>query len=129
MTADTDRPSLPSFPHALPVADLVVAIETNIENGLSEDEARRRWERFGANRITEETGSGRWALLIRQFSDVLVLILLAAALISGLFLGDWLEAGVIVAIVLINAAIGFVQEVKAADAAEGLRRLNGVRTG
>lgn len=122
MIAERDR-DLPSFPHALPVDELVSAIHADIENGLSNDEARRRGIRFGPNRITEESGPSRWALLARQFSDVLVLILLAAALISGLLLGDWLEAGVIVAIVLLNSAIGFVQEVKAADAAEGLRRL------
>ncbi len=123
MIAEPDRLDLPSSPHALPVDELISAIQADIENGLSEDEARRRGESFGPNRITEETGPSRWALLARQFSDVLVLILLAAALISGLLLGDWLEAGVIVAIVLLNSAIGFVQEVKAADAAEGLRRL------
>lgn len=114
---------IPSRPHAVAVAEIESALGTDVDRGLSSTEARARLDRFGPNRITEDEGPGRWALLARQFTDVLVLILLAAAVISGVLLGDWLEAAVIVAIVLINAAIGFVQEVKAADAAEGLRRL------
>jgi len=107
----------------MPVDDVVAALDTDIDDGLSPEEARRRLERSGPNRITDDPRPSRWLLLARQFRDILVLILLAAALISGVLLGDWLEAVVIVAIVVINAAIGFVQEVKAAVAAEGLRRL------
>jgi Ca2+-transporting ATPase len=94
-----------------------------VDRGLSADEASRRLTEFGPNRLEEDSGPTRLDLLVRQFKDVLVVILIVAAAISGILLGDWVEAIVIAAIVLINAAIGFVQEAKAADAAAGLRRL------
>ena len=93
------------------------------ETGLSAEEAARRLDAVGPNRIEEDTGPGLGQLLLRQFKDVLVLILIVAAIVSGAVLGDFLEAAVIMAIVVLNAAIGFVQEWKAADAAEGLRRM------
>jgi Ca2+-transporting ATPase len=110
-------------PHSMS-ADVVAAeLDVDLERGLERDEATSRLAEFGPNRIEEVPGPGRWQLLARQFTDVLVIILIVAALISGVLLGDWVEAGVIVAIVLINALIGYVQEAKAADAAEGLRQL------
>ncbi|MGD2042088.1 MAG: cation-translocating P-type ATPase [Acidimicrobiia bacterium] len=110
-------------PHALAADQVARELGADIENGLSGTEPRERLEQVGPNRIEEDEGPSRLQLLARQFTDILVLILIAAALISGFLLGDWVEALVIVAIVLINAAIGFTQEAKAADAAEGLRRL------
>jgi Ca2+-transporting ATPase len=95
-----------------------------LQRGLDAEEALRRLAEVGPNRLEEDPGPTRWDLLVRQFKDVLVLILIVAALISGVLLGDWVEAIVIVAIVIINAAIGYVQEAKAADAAEGLRKLS-----
>jgi Ca2+-transporting ATPase len=110
-------------PHALPAASVLDELGGDKRNGLATTEAESRLDQIGPNRIEEDQGPSRLQLLARQFTDVLVLILIAAALISGLLLGDWVEALVIVAIVIINAAIGFTQEAKAADAAEGLRRL------
>jgi len=123
MTMESARLDMPPRPHAVAVDEVVSGLATDVDDGLSAEEAQTRLEQFGLNRITEDAGPSRWALLGRQFTDVLVLILLGASLISGVLLGDWLEAAVIVAIVVVNAGIGFVQEVKAADAAEGLRRL------
>ncbi|HEX6301369.1 MAG TPA: cation-translocating P-type ATPase [Acidimicrobiia bacterium] len=112
-----------SSPHAISVDDVATELGVDQENGIGEAEAARRLDEVGPNRIEEDTGPTRWDLLARQFTDVLVLILIVAALISGVLLGDWLEALVIVAIVMVNAAIGFVQEAKAADAAAGLRQM------
>jgi Ca2+-transporting ATPase len=105
------------------VDDVARELGVELERGIDAEEAVRRLNAVGPNRIAEDSGPTRWELLGRQFADVLVLILIAAALISGLVLRDWLEAVVIIAIVVLNAAIGYVQEAKAADAAEGLRRL------
>ena len=118
-----DTELLVADPHTRPVEDLAARLGVDVAQGLNGDEAGRRLAEFGPNRITEDTGPTRWELLGRQFKDVLVLILVAAAVISGVVLGDWLEAGVIFAIMILNGAIGFTQEAQAADAAEGLRRL------
>ncbi|MFZ0014089.1 MAG: HAD-IC family P-type ATPase, partial [Acidimicrobiia bacterium] len=102
---------------------MATELHSDLDGGISNDEARSRLADIGPNRLEENTRPNRWQLLLRQFTDVLVLVLVGAALISGVLLGDWLEAIVIVAIVVVNAGIGFLQESKAADAAEGLRRL------
>jgi Ca2+-transporting ATPase len=112
-----------SPPHATPAEQIARELSADLDRGLASEEARRRLAQAGPNRIEDDDGPTRWDLLVRQFKDVLVLILIAAAAISGILLVDWIEATVIVLIVIINAAIGYIQEAKAADAAEGLRRL------
>lgn len=120
----TRAPSGVESPHARTVSSIADELAVDLAVGLTPAEAEERLEAAGPNRIKEDPGPSRVQLLGRQFKDVLVLVLLGAALISGFLLGDWLEAGVIAAIVVVNAAIGFTQEAKAADAAEGLRRLS-----
>jgi Ca2+-transporting ATPase len=123
MTETRTTSAAVTHPHAQPATGVLDELGVDKTKGLTTTEAGSRLDQFGPNRLEEDQRPTRLHLLARQFSDVLVLILIAAALISGVLLGDWVEALVIVAIVLINAAIGFTQEAKAADAAEGLRRL------
>ena len=113
----------PKTPHARAVEDVLDELGVDVRVGLDGEEAERRLEVAGPNRIEEDIGPRWWQLLARQFKDILVIILIVAAVISGLVLGDWLEAAVILAIVVINAVIGFIQEWRAADAAAGLRRM------
>lgn len=110
-------------PHAERVDAVAERLQSNVASGLSDEEATRRLDVYGPNRIGEQPPPGKWLLLVRQFRDPLVLVLVVAASISGFLLGDVLEALVIVAIVVLNAAIGFIQEAKAADAAESLRKM------
>ncbi len=117
------QPNAPSEPHATTVDELAAQVGADLEVGLDETAAALLLDRFGPNSLGDDHGPSRWELAARQFKDVLVLVLVAAALISGLLLGDWLDALVIVAIVVLNATIGYVQEARAADAAESLRKL------
>ncbi len=110
-------------PHAMGTSEVCQRLMTDPAWGIDPDQAANRLEETGPNRLEEHAGPSRLQLLARQFTDVLVLILVVAALISGFVLGDWLEAVVILAIVILNATIGFIQEAKAADAAESLRQL------
>ncbi len=66
--------------------------------------------------------AGALRLLAEQFQDVVVWVLVGAALVSGVLLGEWVEAGVIVAIVVLNAVLGFVQRARAEEALAALRR-------
>ena len=91
-------------------------------DGLSEAEAQKRLARVGPNRLPEQPPVPAWRRFARQFHDVLIYVLLGAALITGL-LGHWVDTLVILGVVLINAMIGFVQEGKAQDALAGLRNL------
>jgi Mg2+-importing ATPase len=89
--------------------------------GLTAVEAAARLRRDGANAVSEETRVSAWGLILRQFQSPLVLILVFAALIAGV-LREWLEASIILAIVLGSTLLGFVQEYRASMAVAELRQ-------
>jgi len=97
------------------------------QNGLSEEEAAKRLKEYGFNEIPRKKRFSALKILLKQFIDPLVLILIAAAAISGL-LGEFLDAVAIIIIVVINSAVGFGQEYKAEKAIELLRRLRAYKT-
>ncbi|MDR7534387.1 MAG: magnesium-translocating P-type ATPase [Armatimonadota bacterium] len=94
--------------------------------GLTEDEARRRLARDGPNTLHARRRATRLALLTRQFTSPIVLILLAATGLSAV-LGDWIDAAIIAAIVAGSALLSFIQEYGASVAVERLRAQISVR--
>ncbi|MCC2113776.1 MAG: cation-transporting P-type ATPase, partial [Hyphomicrobiales bacterium] len=94
--------------HAIPAADALRERGTSID-GLSEDEARRRLATFGPNRASEIKGRGPVLRFLSQFNNVLIYVLLGAAVVTAL-LAHWLDTAVILGVVVINAVIGFIQE-------------------
>jgi cation-transporting ATPase F len=111
--------------HGLPLHEVVLLLATDHTQGLASAEAARRHVRFGANVLPPSRSGGILRKLGRQFNNPLVYVLLAAAAVAGL-LGDLLDAAVILAVVLVNTVIGFVQEVRAEAALDALHSL--VRT-
>lgn len=91
--------------------------------GLTAAEAAKRLEAYGPNRLHEPPPRTLWQKLYDQLKEVLVLILIGAAVISGI-LGEWLDAGVILLIVLLNAILGVTQESRAEEALAALRKLS-----
>ena len=108
--------------HAIPLAVLMEDLRTSAATGLSSEEAHRRMECFGPNRIEEVRSSPRWLRFLRQFNEVVVWILIAAAILSGL-IGDWPDTLAILAIVLLNCLLGFFQEERAERSLSALRSL------
>ncbi|APR34797.1 cation-translocating P-type ATPase [Paraburkholderia sp. SOS3] len=96
--------------------------ESDAANGISDEEAVRRLQRYGPNQIVEAKRRSLVAMFAAQFRDFMILVLIAVAVLSGL-LGDVEDAIVIVAIVVLNAAIGFVQDFRAERAMLELKRL------
>jgi P-type Ca2+ transporter type 2C len=92
-------------------------------SGLSEEEVRGRLHQYGPNELTEKGKSPAIMLFLRQFASPLIYILLAAALIEFLVMRKPTDASVILAVVFINAIIGFIQESRAERAMEALKRL------
>ena len=90
--------------------------------GLSSAEVKRRLDLYGANLLRKEDGKGPWLILLRQFTDVMILILLAAAAIAW-SMGDLTDTVMILVIVVLNASLGFSQEYRAERALEALRGL------
>ncbi|MFH1448391.1 MAG: calcium-translocating P-type ATPase, SERCA-type [Candidatus Micrarchaeota archaeon] len=96
------------------------------EDGLSETEFMRRLEEYGPNIIRKKAGITPYQIFVRQFTSFIVLILLAAVVISFL-IGEVLDSIVILIIVLLNAIFGFVQEYRAEKAIEALRKLTALK--
>ncbi|HET9489982.1 MAG TPA: cation-translocating P-type ATPase [Methylomirabilota bacterium] len=117
-------------PYRHGVDDVVAALATDAERGLSEAEAQARLDRHGRNELTAETPVPAWRKFIAQFRDVLVILLLVATAISA---GLWLyerdtvlpyEAMAILAVVLLNAIMGYIQQSRAEHAVAALRQMS-----
>ena len=123
MTASTavTRPTAPEL-HARPAAEVCDEFRVDARTGLSETEAATRLAAAGPNQIRAEPAPSRLALVARQFGNSMVLLLVGAAAIS-LSIGEALDAGVILAIVVANAIFGAVQEGRADQAAAAVRAL------
>lgn len=108
--------------HTLTVAETVATLETDVDNGLSERQLQRRLQQFGQNKLEERGGRKAWTILWEQLTSVMVLILIAAAVVSAL-LGKVTETVAIASIVLLFTVLGFAQEYRAERAMAALRRL------
>jgi Ca2+-transporting ATPase len=107
--------------HSLRAHDVVSRLGSKTE-GLDEEEAKLRLSRFGRNELEPEKKPSSAGIFLRQFKSVLVIILLAATLVS-LALGETVDAAVILAIVFAISVLGFVQEYRAEKALEALKRM------
>jgi Ca2+-transporting ATPase len=108
--------------YKLTVDETVKELETNATDGLTADQARQRLEQFGTNELVERGLTNPLVILLNQFREVLVVVLIIAALVS-LVLGEFTDAIVIMAIVFLNAALGFSQEYRAEQAMAALKKL------
>jgi len=109
--------------HALSPDALATELRTNPNAGLGADEARRRQEREGFNELPEAPPASPLTLFLSQFANLIIWVLIGAAVVSGL-LEEWVDAGAIVAIVLLNALLGFMQEYKAERSLAALKKLS-----
>ena len=103
--------------------DVCRQLETDASQGLTAEQAEQRVERYGPNELVERGGRAPWQILWEQISGVMTVILLVAAVIS-IFLHEPVDAVVILAIVVLNAALGFYQEVKAERSMTALKRMS-----
>ena len=108
--------------HAKTSEEVLSALNAT-EEGLSDAEAAKRLSEHGRNVLKEKKAKSIWKMLWEQIRDVMVLILIAAAVISMIF-SEWAEAVVILVIVVLDAVIGIVQEKKAANALRSLMELS-----
>lgn len=102
--------------------EVLKELNVNVETGLTEDEANRRLQEYGENKLKEKPKKSILSLFLSQLNDYLIYVLLAATLIT-LIIGDYTEAIIIIIVVILNAVIGVVQEYKAEKAIEALKKL------
>jgi magnesium-transporting ATPase (P-type) len=91
-------------------------------DGLSQQEAERRLGEYGPNRLPEAASRGPLMRLLAQFNSLLIYVLLAAAVLAAL-IGHYIDALVILAVVIVNAVIGFIQEGRAEQALDAIRTM------
>jgi Ca2+-transporting ATPase len=121
MPPDTTRPSA-RVCHTLDSHVVVARLGSDSARGLSETEVVERQTRYGLNAIREAAPRSKLRMLLAQFTDFMILLLIAAAMVSG-FIGDAEDTVVILGIVVLNATVGFVQEFRAERAMTALKRL------
>lgn len=105
--------------HHLPVEEVLDLLQVDPHKGLSPLQAEHRRAQFGPNRLTARKGKSTLERFLLQFHQPLVYILLVSAVVT-IGLGEWVDAFVILAVVLVNAVVGYIQEAKAIRALEAL---------
>lgn len=108
--------------YQLEANEVAKKLNTDLEKGLSKDLAQKRLEEYGYNELVGKKGLTIWQMLLNQFKDFLVLILIASAVISGI-VGEVADAAVILVIVILNAVLGVSQERRAGKALEALKQM------
>lgn len=106
--------------YSRPSEDVIEKFKTSLEKGLSKDEVKERLEKYGNNEIPKGKRRSAWMRFLMQFHNVLIYVLIAAAIITAL-MDHWVDTWVILAVVIINALIGFIQEGKAEKALDSIR--------
>ncbi len=107
--------------HRLTKEQTLAELGTDLEAGLDAEAARAKLAEYGPNAITARKGPGHLRRALSQFTQPLILILIAAGAVTA-YLQEWVDSGVIFGVVLVNALVGFLQEAKAVKAIEALSR-------
>jgi Ca2+-transporting ATPase len=105
------------------VEQVMESLATDPAQGLTNAEAASRAGKWGANRLTEKKRESVFLKFLRQFTEFIILVLIGAAVVAGA-LGEWVDSLAIMAIVVLNGVIGFMQEAKAERVMEALKRLS-----
>jgi Ca2+-transporting ATPase len=108
--------------HSIEAPQVLKELDTNLHKGLTEDEVKKRLEKYGYNELKKEEGISPLTLLINQFKNVLIIILLIATVLSAL-VGETFDAALILVIVAFCAVLGFIQEYRAERALEALKKM------
>ena len=108
--------------HTLTSDEVARRLETNPQSGLSSEHAASRLAHVGPNALQEKRARSPWRMLLDQFSDFMIIVLICAAVVSGI-VGDVEDTVAIIVIVILNAVIGFVQEYRAERAMAALKQM------
>ncbi len=111
------------MPYQKTIDQLAKELQTDQQYGLSEEEALHRIETYGKNEWNQSKKNSWLQMFLTQFKDVMIIILLIGAGLSAL-LQEYLDAGIIVIVIVMNAFIGFIQEYKAEKAIDALEKLS-----
>ena len=108
--------------------EVVKTLKTNLKNGLNEEEVVFRRSKYGKNKLDDKPKESLFIKFIKQFNDFMIIILIVASIVSAAvsyFQGenDYIDSVIIIAIVILNAFMGVIQEAKAEKSIEALREM------
>lgn len=115
--------------HTLKIEEVRKKLRTNFERGLRQEEIEKRKERYGTNEIVESKKTNIFIKFVNQFKDFMIIILIIAAIISAVLsyvqkTNEYVDSIIIVAIVVLNAIMGVVQESKAEKSLDALKKMS-----
>ncbi len=122
MTPATDPPTPPARPWTIDGAAVAAALVTDPVTGLTVADVTERLARFGPNELVERRRKPTWRLFVEQFTNTMIIVLMVAAVVTAL-IGDLKDTFVILAIVVLNGVIGFIQEYRAEQAMAALKQM------
>lgn len=108
--------------YSLSANEVLRELNSPVDVGLTSQEAVRRLEKFGPNQLAEKPRPSFFSLVLDQLKSFVIILLIVASVIS-MILGEWIDAGAILAIVLLNAILGVVQESRAEQALAALKKM------
>ena len=111
--------------HNLKIKDIERALKTTI-GGLTHEEAEFRLQHYGLNELNEKKKTSPFKVLLQQFNNIVIWILVIATVISA-FLGEYIDAIVILIIIIIIGILGFIQEYRAEKAIEALKKMTSLQ--
>ena len=107
--------------YQLSIKEILHKLETS-EKGLTDAESKQRLAQYGPNKFAEEERISKLKILLHQFTSPLIYILLIAGVVT-IFLKEYIDSGVIFAVVILNAVIGYIQEYKAGESVRALKKM------
>ena len=122
----SDHDQISSY-HSRSAAQVLQTLEVEQGRGLTEQEVRRRLDRYGPNKLRQAKRRGIWQIVIEQFKSMVIIVLIIAGTVALTF-QHWAEGIAIVAVLIVNAALGFVTEWKAMQSMEALQEMDSETT-
>lgn len=115
--------------HTLSLEEVRHKLKTNFERGLTGEEAKRRQEKYGKNELAESKKTNIFVKFLNQFKDFMIIVLIIAAVISAVLSyvqasNEYIDSIIIIAIVVLNAIMGVIQESKAEKSLEALKKMS-----
>ena len=114
--------------HTKSISEIEENLRTNQTTGITEEEAKKRLEEYGENKLADKKKESLWIRFLKQFNDFMIIILIIASIISAVVAkiegsGDYIDSIIIIVIVVFNAIMGLVQEAKAEKSLEALKNM------
>ncbi len=105
------------------IPDVVENLNTAIDTGLSGEEAKKRLAKYGPNSLASKKKKSMFMRLVDQFKDFMIIVLIIAAILSGVVAHEWTDAAIIMIVVILNAVLGVIQEARSEAAIDALKQM------